>query len=115
MSRSRRRRSGASKSAQRTSAAPPARRRSWLLWAGIAGLAIVAVLAIVGMLAWQDSRSAGSASAGGTPNLEVDQTRIDFGDVPMNRMVKASFKLSNTGDGSLQVSVPAIPEVVEGC
>ncbi|MCA9869218.1 MAG: hypothetical protein H6649_07285 [Caldilineae bacterium] len=115
MSKSKKRRSGASKPAQRTAAASAARQRPWLKWAGLAGLAVVVVLAVLALLAWQAGRSAGSASAGGTPNLEVDQTRIDFGDVPMNKMVKASFKLSNTGDGPLEVVVPNVPEVVEGC
>lgn len=91
---------------------PPPRKRSWLLWAG---LAVVAVLAVVALLAWQSNRSADAGTASGTPNLEVDQTHIDFGDVPMNKMVKASFKLSNTGDGPLNVVVPNTPEVVEGC
>jgi len=112
MRKSKKRRSGASRSKQRPAAAPPARQRSWLLWAG---LAVVAVLAVVGLLAWQNRGSAGGAAASGTPNLEVAQTRIDFGNVPVNKMVKASFKLSNTGDGPLQLSVPAVPEVVEGC
>ncbi len=96
----------------RTDQPPPASKRSWLLWAG---LAVVGVLAVVALLAWQSSRSADAGTASGTPNLEVDQTHIDFGDVPMDKMVKASFKLSNTGDGPLSVVVPNTPEVVEGC
>ncbi len=95
-------------------AAPPASKRPWLLWAG---LAIVGLLAVIAVLAWQDNRSAApdTANTGGVPNLQVDQTAIDFGDVPINQMVKASFKLSNTGDGALNVVVPNVPEVVEGC
>lgn len=91
---------------------PPSNRRLWLLWVG---LAVVSVLAVVALLAWQGGRNADSDTASGTPNLEVDQTHIDFGDVPMDKMVKASFKLSNTGDAPLNVVVPDTPEVVEGC
>ena len=108
MSKSKKRTSNAAKAAP-----PPASKRSWLLWAG---LAIVGVLAVVALLAWQSGRGAESDTAsGGAPNLQVDQTSIDFGDVPMNQMVKASFKLSNTGDGTLNIVAPPVPEVVEGC
>ncbi len=95
-------------------AAPPASKQSWLFWAG---LAIVGVLAVVALLAWQGSKGAesGAANAERTPNLQVDQTNIDFGDVPMSQLVKASFKLSNTGDGTLNIVAPPVPEVVEGC
>lgn len=108
MSKSKKRSSSPTRATQPSAA----KKRSWLLWVG---LAVVGVLAVVALLAWQSSQSAGSGTASGTPNLEVDQTNIDFGDVPMDKMVKASFKLSNTGDGPLNVVVPNTPEVVEGC
>jgi hypothetical protein len=47
--------------------------------------------------------------------LHVDQELIDFGDVPVGRMVTASFNLSNTGDQPLVFSHPPVPTVVEGC
>lgn len=114
MSKSKKRKSSTAKANPPRSAPPPASKRSWLLWAG---LAAVGLLAIVVVLAWQNSRGAApdTASGGGTPNLQVDQTSIDFGDVLVNQMVKASFKLSNTGDGALTVVAPPVPEVVEGC
>lgn len=114
MSKAKKRKSSTAKANPPRSAAAPAGKRSWLVWAG---LAVVGALVVVALLAWQDSRSAApdTASASGTPNLQLDQTSIDFGDVPMNQMVKASFKLSNTGDGTLNVVAPPVPEVVEGC
>jgi hypothetical protein len=68
-------------------------------------------------LVWQDNQEAGAAIGNpqGTPNLVVDQTTIDFGDVKVNRMVEASFKLSNTGDKAVSLVVPPAPEVIEGC
>lgn len=113
MSKAKKRKSSTAKANPPRSAAPPASKRSWLLWAG---LAVVGLLAIVAVLAWQNSRGAAPDTAsGGTPNLQVDQTSLDFGDVPVNQMVKASFKLSNTGDGALTIVTPPVPEVVEGC
>ena len=51
----------------------------------------------------------------GSPRLQVDQELIDFGDVPVGKMVMASFNLSNTGDQPLTFSHPPVPTVVEGC
>lgn len=51
----------------------------------------------------------------GSPRLHIDQELIDFGQVPVGKMVKASFMLSNTGDQPLTVSHPPVPTVVEGC
>ena len=60
--------------------------------------------------------TATSAPAGtGRPQLVVDQEQIDFGSVPVNKMVKASFKLTNAGDTPLTLSVPPVAQVVEGC
>jgi cell division septal protein FtsQ len=51
----------------------------------------------------------------GSPNLIVDRDVIDFGDVQVNKMVRASFELSNTGDQPLSISYPPVASVVEGC
>jgi len=114
VSKSKKRKSNSAKANPQRPAVPPAGKRSWLVWAG---LAVVGILAFIAVLAWQSGKNAGSdtASSGGTPNLQVDQTSIDFGDIPVNQMVKASFKLSNTGDGALTLTVPPVPEVIEGC
>lgn len=113
MSQSKKRTTNATPSG-RQRATRSARKQSWLPWAGLAGLVIVVVVAVLAILAMQDSQ--GAAGAGnGTPNLVVDQTRVDFGDVPVNQMVKANFNVRNTGDGPLTLVVPPVPEVVEGC
>ena len=50
-----------------------------------------------------------SAPAGAVrPQLVVDQKQIDFGSVPVDKMVKASFKLTNAGDTPLTLSVPPV-------
>lgn len=114
MSTSKKRNSNSAKADPQPPAPSPAGKRSWVNWAG---LAVFGVLALLAVLAWQARRSPApdTASASGTPNLQVNQTSIDFGDVPVSQMVKASFKLSNTGDGALNLIVPPVPEVVEGC
>jgi hypothetical protein len=96
------------------SPAPPGGNQSWLVWVG---LAVVGLVAIVAVLAWQTSRSAAPdvASTGGAPKLQVDQTSIDFGDVPVNKQVKASFTLRNAGDQALVISHSPTAELLEGC
>ena len=79
----------------------------------------ILVLAIAGLL-FAMSQSTASQPAvpvtvSGSPRLHVDQELIDFGDVPVGKMVKASFNLSNTGDQPLVFSHPPVPTVVEGC
>jgi hypothetical protein len=40
---------------------------------------------------------------------------IDLGDQPYGTRVRAEFKISNTGQGSLEFASPPEIEVVEGC
>lgn len=115
MSKSKKRKSNPAKTNPQRVATPPAGKRSWLIWAGLAIVGVLAVVVV--LLAWQANKrpAPDTASASGTPNLQVDQTSIDFGDVPVSQVVKASFKLSNTGNGVLNLTIPPVPEVVEGC
>lgn len=114
MSQSKTRESNPAKANPQRSPSPPGGKRSWLVWVG---LAVVGLLAVVAVLAWQTGNSAApdTADAGGTPKLQVDQTSIDFGDVPVNKRVKASFTLRNAGDQSLVISHSPTAELLEGC
>ncbi len=49
------------------------------------------------------------------PRLQVDRDKIDFGDVHLGKTVRASFKITNGGDGTLKLDVPQVATVVEGC
>ena len=95
---------------------PPPPKRSGLPFflAGGALLVIIigVVLAIVGRGA---SGTSVPAQATGRPKLAVDRQQIDFGKVPLNIPVKATFKLSNVGDQPLQVLGQPLVEVKQGC
>lgn len=115
MSKSKKRRRAAGRRRNITAPKRSAQGR-WL--PGVAVVAVILAVTAIGLLLARQGgqTSEGSAVNGAaSPRLEVDQSRIDFGDVPVNQMVKASFKLSNTGDGVLNVVAPPVPEVVEGC
>ncbi len=85
-----------------------------ILIVGFAGLLLI----VGGALAWQMGR-AGSGAAGPavltSPKLVVDRDVIDFGQVPFNKRVQASFKLSNAGGKPLQIVGEPRVEVVKGC
>jgi hypothetical protein len=78
-------------------------------------LALVAAGLLLAMNRSDAGQPAVPVTVKGSPRLHVDQERIDFGDVPVGKMVTASFNLSNTGDQPLVFSHPPVPTVVEGC
>ena len=94
--------------------APPPRRFPWL-WAvmGSALLLIVGGLSIL----WNPSGSAPAVTpvVQGAPRLAVDRTEVDEGNIPLNKMVRSSFQLTNIGDQPLQILDEPVVELVEGC
>jgi len=55
------------------------------------------------------------AAADGTARLEVDQEKLDFGDVHFNQPVTATFRLTNTGDAPLKFTKAPFIQVKAGC
>jgi hypothetical protein len=51
----------------------------------------------------------------GQPRLSVDRTQVDFGKVPMDKMVKATFIVTNIGDKPLQIMGEPTVKVAKGC
>lgn len=80
------------------------------------GILLLIVAGLLILLRQPDNKQAEvPITASGSPKLVIDQEQIDFGDVPLNKMVKASFTLSNSGDQPLIISNSPVAEVVEGC
>lgn len=93
---------------------PPKRKGLPLYLAGGALLVIIigVMLAIVGR---GSSGTSSPAQVTGQPKLAVDQQKIDFGKVPLDIPVKATFQLSNIGDEPLQILNQPVVEVKQGC
>lgn len=51
----------------------------------------------------------------GAPSLKVDREIVDLGDVPMNKMVEVTFRISNVGYETLRFTGQPYIEVLEGC
>ncbi len=104
-----------SKSEKAQTASPPPRSPLPLFLAGGALLVI-----IVGVV-WLATSGRGAINAGGPaqvagrPALAVDRTLIDFGKVPLDVSVRATFRLSNVGDRPLQILNQPVVEVKAGC
>jgi hypothetical protein len=88
---------------------PPAaapNRRPLLIVGALALLAIIG-----GLLAFAFAPRAPQ----GTPEMELDKTLVDFGDVSFETPVEAVFTIRNTGDGPLQIGDNPHVALREGC
>jgi hypothetical protein len=95
-----------------------AARRAGSVLPFLAGGALV--LIIVGLMAlWRPAAQSPTVDTQervtGGPRLAVDQEKIDFGPVKVEKVVKASFKLRNIGDQPLRILSEPFVQVVEGC
>ena len=86
------------------------KRNSFPVWMFVgAAVLIVAALAI-----WFiQNGDSGDGKIG--PRLAVNTERIDFGKQPFDKMVRAEFKLTNSGDRTLTLDAKTPIRVVEGC
>jgi len=80
---------------------------------GLGGL----VLLVLAVLALKGSGSEAKAAieVNGAPSLKVDKELVDLGDVKYNRLVEATFKVTNVGDQPLRFEEKPYIELVEGC
>ena len=84
----------------------------------LAGSVLLVIIAGIVLLASAGRGSSGSSSpvqVAGQPKLVVDQEKIDFGKVPLDIPVKATFQLGNAGDQPLKILNQPVVEVKQGC
>lgn len=92
---------------------PHSRRRSfpWLIVIGGGILLLVAAF----VLANQGGGSNGGGTGGGTPQIVVDQQKLDYGYVKFGDDRQFAIKVTNAGDGVLRFQQKPYVEVLEGC
>ncbi len=61
------------------------------------------------------NRGSGGGTGGGTPQIAVDQQKIDYGYVAFGNDKQFAVKVTNTGDGVLRFKEKPYIEVLEGC
>lgn len=89
---------------------PETKQASFPIWIFVG--AFLLILAAIGIWSVQNSET-GEAKLG--PRLAVSTERIDFGRQPFDKIVRAEFKITNTGDRSLSLDASTPIRVVEGC
>ena len=79
----------------------------------MAGVALI-VVALVGS---SNNQSGGhhKPQVSGGPALQVDQEKIDLGDVPLGETVSVKFEITNVGDQPLRFTQKPYIEVAAGC
>jgi hypothetical protein len=100
---------------RKTVAAPSPRRALWPLLAGAAALVLILLGVAVLMRPEGETASPSSPQTADVPQLTVDRELIDFGEVPVEKIVKATFLLENTGGETLNFLNQPQVRVVEGC
>jgi hypothetical protein len=78
----------------------------------------VVLIIVVGSIAWRGSNSSAGSDeplVKGGARLSVDRTSIDFGRVPLDIPVKATFQFKNVGDQPLTIKGEPRVELVRGC
>jgi hypothetical protein len=96
---------------------PPPQRNRLPLYLAAGGALLIIIVGVV----WLMTNGRGSSGTGspsqvaGRPALAVDQQKIDFGKVPLDIPIKATFQLSNVGDQTLQILNQPVVEVKQGC
>ena len=80
-------------------------------------IAVVIVVVVIGavLLLNRTNQPTVSVDVSGKPNLVVDKTLIDFGNVRFENPVTAVFTVSNTGDKPLQILQEPRVELLQGC
>lgn len=61
------------------------------------------------------NRGGGGGTGGGTPQITVDQQKIDYGYVKFGNDKQFTIKVTNAGDGVLRFKQKPYVEVLKGC
>ena len=83
----------------------------WLPLIIVAGVVLIAVA----LISSSQAASTMAPQVSGGPALQVDQGKVDLGDIPLGETVSVKFELTNVGDQPLQFTQKPYIEVAAGC
>ncbi len=81
----------------------------------ILSLGAVVLAAGVLMLTTMGGSAGIGAGVATSPQIAMDRTEIDFGQVPVNQRVRADFTITNAGGQPLRIVGQPQVDVVKGC
>lgn len=84
------------------------RRNSPWLFVALGGVLLLAA-------AFLFANRSGGDDGGGTPSIQVDQQKIDYGYVKFGENKSFTLKVTNTGNGTLHFKEKPYIEVLKGC
>lgn len=75
------------------------------------------LLLLVGIGVWRAASSSSTSGSPGKvgPKLAVNQERVDFGQQPFEKKVRAEFQVKNVGDLPLMLDASRPIKALEGC
>ncbi len=78
---------------------------------------LILALVVILFVAFVAFTTANQAAVQGTigPRLQVDRDQVDLGHRVFGETVRAVFTVKNAGDGTLNLTVPSVATVLEGC
>lgn len=87
------------------------------IWPAILAVLGLVLVAVAGWTFFKEPASVflEDLTSSGTPVLQVDQEKVDVGDVKLGKTVQVTFQLTNAGTKALRFSKAPYVEIVEGC
>ena len=95
--------------------ADPAPKSPWPFAVMAVGAVVIIVVGFLALRGGNSSPATNALQATDGARLSVDRTTIDFGKVPLDKMVKAEFKIKNVGNQPLIIKGEPRVELVKGC
>lgn len=89
-------------------------RRSLALPVIIVGAVLIIAAALL-LLRQSRAGTGGGVSEGGSPQITVDQQKVDYGYVKFGETRSIKLTVTNTGKGVLRFTKSPYVEVLEGC
>jgi hypothetical protein len=86
----------------------------WQIPFAAAGVLLLLAVAYFFFTTSSQPSQAGNQGVNG-PQFHADTQKIDLGDEPLGKTVRAAFNVKNTGVGMLTLTVPQIATVLQGC